>query len=124
MMADTLLFEQYIAKTILKINEKRSFKQPENLTAEQRVAQDEEIFQRSRLVNCAFFMQIILGDYVGAILGLSRDGYSWRLPVREVDILHEGHLVGADATFRNHCAGWIIALARAEKETWSPSSSI
>lgn len=34
-------------------------------------------------------MQIILGDYVGAILGLVRDGYSWRLkilePYRETD---------------------------------------
>lgn len=29
-------------------------------------------------------MQIILGDYVGAILGLVRDGHSWRLPVLEV----------------------------------------
>lgn len=42
-------------------------------------AQDEEIFQRARLVNCGYFMHIILGDYVGAILGLVRDGSSWRL---------------------------------------------
>jgi linoleate 10R-lipoxygenase len=29
-------------------------------------------------------MQIILGDYVGAILGLVRDGRAWRLNPREV----------------------------------------
>lgn len=29
-------------------------------------------------------MQIILGDYVGAILGLVRDGLSWRLNPLEV----------------------------------------
>ena len=44
-----------------------------------RNAQDEEIFQRARLVNTAYFMQVILRDYVGAILGLARDGSSWRL---------------------------------------------
>lgn len=42
-------------------------------------AQDEEIFQRARLVNSAFFIQVIFGDYVGAILGLTRDGHEWRL---------------------------------------------
>lgn len=31
------------------------------------------------MVNTAFFMQIILADYVGGILGLVRDGLTWRL---------------------------------------------
>ena len=47
--------------------------------AAKRARQDEEIFQRARLVNTGFFMQIILRDYVGAILGLIRDGSPWRL---------------------------------------------
>ena len=54
------------------------------MTDEQKRLQDDEIFSRSRLVNCGFFMQIILGDYVGAILGLVRDGLSWRLKPLEV----------------------------------------
>lgn len=41
--------------------------------------QEDELFQRSRLVNCGYFMKVILGDYVGAILGLIRDGNTWRL---------------------------------------------
>lgn len=31
------------------------------------------------MVNTAYFMQIILADYVGGILGLVRDGLTWRL---------------------------------------------
>ena len=30
-------------------------------------------------MNTGFFIQVILRDYVGAILGLARDGSSWRL---------------------------------------------
>ena len=53
---------------------------PKTLTDEQaRKAQDDEIFARARLVNAGFFMQMVLGDYVGAILGLVRDGLDWRL---------------------------------------------
>ena len=53
---------------------------PKTLTDEQaRKAQDDEIFARARLVNTGFFMQMVLGDYVGAILGLVRDGLDWRL---------------------------------------------
>lgn len=43
------------------------------------MAQDDEIFARARLVNTAYFIQVILGDYVGGILGLTRDGLGWRL---------------------------------------------
>ena len=71
----------------MSINEQGTFKASGGLDEQARLAQDEEIFQRTRLVNCGFFMQAILDDYVGAILGLSRDGYSWRLPVREVSAI-------------------------------------
>ncbi|KAF7972285.1 hypothetical protein HWV62_18532 [Athelia sp. TMB] len=69
----------FVAEKILNINERGNFKDPASLAADATAAQDEEIFQRTRLVNCALFMKIILGDYVGAILGLVRDGLSWRL---------------------------------------------
>lgn len=67
----------YIAEKLLTLNENGTFEWP--VTEQQRLAQDDEIFQRTRLVNCGFFMNIILGDYVGAILGLVRDGCDWRL---------------------------------------------
>ncbi len=75
---------QYIANKILSINEAGTYKNPATLDEKTRIEQDDEIFHRSRLVNCGFFMQIILGDYVGAILGLVRDGSPWRLKVLEV----------------------------------------
>ncbi|KAF6760375.1 heme peroxidase [Ephemerocybe angulata] len=68
----------YIAQKILDINESGKFKKTFANDTEREI-QDNEIFERARLVNCGYFMHIILGDYVGAILGLARDGSSWRL---------------------------------------------
>ncbi|KZV76244.1 heme peroxidase [Peniophora sp. CONT] len=79
----------YIAQKILAINENGTYQNPPPSDEAARKNQDEEVFQRARLVNCGFFMQIILGDYVAAILGLVRDGITWRLdpriPIREAD---------------------------------------
>lgn len=69
----------YIAEKIFNINERRKYQKPSELDKKQCKAQDDEIFHRSRLVNSAYFVQIILGDYVGAILGQVRDGQDWRL---------------------------------------------
>lgn len=54
---------QFIAQRILDINENKTYVDPTTLAADspQKMAQDEEIFQRTRLVNCGFFMHIILG---------------------------------------------------------------
>jgi linoleate 10R-lipoxygenase len=68
-----------VAEKILSINEYGKFKCPPPSDQTARDAQDEEIFQRARLVNTGYFMQVILKDYVGAILGLARDGSAWRL---------------------------------------------
>jgi hypothetical protein len=79
----------YIAEKIFSINEGGTFKDPGLCDPTARVDQDEEIFQRARLVNTAYFMQIILRDYVGSILALTRYGSSWRLDplmnTREID---------------------------------------
>lgn len=69
----------YIAEKILNINERSTFQSPPPSNHNAKLAQDDEIFHRARLVNCGFFMKVILGDYVGAILGLARDGLAWRL---------------------------------------------
>ncbi|KAI0034621.1 heme peroxidase [Vararia minispora EC-137] len=79
----------YIAEQILNINEHGEFSDPPPEDPRARAYQEEKLFQTARLVNCGFFMQITLGDYVAAILGLVRDGVSWRLdpriPVRKAD---------------------------------------
>uniref|UniRef100_A0A7G1PUP4 Dioxygenase n=1 Tax=Tricholoma matsutake TaxID=40145 RepID=A0A7G1PUP4_TRIMT len=69
----------YIAQKLLNINENGTFVFPVPQDEQARLAQDDEIFNRARMVNCGFFLQIILGDYVGAILGLIRDRSDWRL---------------------------------------------
>lgn len=70
----------------MSINEKSTFSLLPITDPAARTAQDDEIFNRARLVNTAFFMQVILRDYVGVILGLVRDGSTWRLDPLEVAI--------------------------------------
>lgn len=69
----------YIAEKLFDINEFQRYKDPARLPEDEKEIQDNEIFHRTRLVNCGYFMHIVLGDYVGAILGLVRDANSWRL---------------------------------------------
>ncbi|KAH7919845.1 heme peroxidase [Leucogyrophana mollusca] len=84
----------YIAENILSINERGTFASPPSSDEAAKLAQCDEIFHRARLVNTAFFMQIILGDYVGSILGLVRDGLSWRLDPLEA-FRESGHDLSA-----------------------------
>ncbi|CEL62199.1 hypothetical protein RSOLAG1IB_10281 [Rhizoctonia solani AG-1 IB] len=69
----------YIADTILAINEQGRWKNPPSEDLGERAAQDEEIFQTARLINCGSFMSVILGDYVAGFLGLGRNGSSWSM---------------------------------------------
>ncbi|KAF8908079.1 heme peroxidase [Gymnopilus junonius] len=69
----------YVAQRLLDINENGNYKNPPPEDEKAKQEQDDELFHRSRLVNCGYFMKIILGDYVGAILGLVRDASDWRL---------------------------------------------
>ena len=73
------LFSKYVAIKILAINERGTFKDPGLCDSTTLADQDEEIFQRARLVNTSYFMQIVLRDYVGSILALVRYGSPWRL---------------------------------------------
>ncbi|KAF8161961.1 heme peroxidase [Mycena galopus ATCC 62051] len=47
--------------------------------AEKRDAQDEQIFQTARLINCAHFVNIVITDYVGGIVGGTQRGGGWPL---------------------------------------------
>ncbi|KAJ7898460.1 linoleate diol synthase [Mycena leptocephala] len=69
----------YIAKKIFDINERGTYKDPKTLSGDELNAQDEEIFQTSRLVNCGWFGSVVFSDYFSSILGLVRDGSSWSL---------------------------------------------
>ncbi|TBU30522.1 heme peroxidase [Dichomitus squalens] len=73
----------YIAKKLLELNERGTYVDPNTIPADdpQRaaklVAQEEDIFQTTRLINCAWFAGIVMSDYFCAILGLVRQGSSW-----------------------------------------------
>lgn len=97
-----LTYPKYIAEKILDINENGNLSSPPPKDEKLRLAQDDEIFHRARLVNCGYFMHIILGDYVGAILGLVRDQSDWRLdplmvspPIYRVQLALTTHLDNA-----------------------------
>ncbi|KAG6810880.1 hypothetical protein H0H92_009972 [Tricholoma furcatifolium] len=68
----------YIARRLLKINEKKRWSDPVPVDPQQRGQQDEEIFQTARLINCGYFMSAIMGDYVAGFLG-SSEGCNWNM---------------------------------------------
>lgn len=75
----------YIAKKLLEINERGTYVDPATLSTDdpnaqtQLLAQEEDLFQTARLINCAWFGTAIFSDYFSAILGLVRQGSSWSL---------------------------------------------
>ncbi|THH01371.1 hypothetical protein EW026_g1293 [Hermanssonia centrifuga] len=69
----------YVATTLLQINERGKWSSPPPTDPKARAIQDEEIFQVAKLVNCGHFMAMIFGDYVAGFLGLGRDGNSWSM---------------------------------------------
>jgi len=73
--------QKYIARQLLEINERGTWKDPgqHHLSQAQLAKQDEEIFQIARLCNCAWFAAIVFSDYFSCILGLVRQGSTWSL---------------------------------------------
>ncbi|GJE95217.1 linoleate dioxygenase-like and cytochrome P450 domain-containing protein [Phanerochaete sordida] len=75
----------YIARKLLEINERGTYTDPDAIPIKDRqraaklAAQDEDLFQTARLVNCGWFASAIFSDYFSAILGLVRQGSSWSL---------------------------------------------
>jgi linoleate 10R-lipoxygenase len=76
----------YICDKLLAHNERGTFDlNLGRLSEEQLKAQDEELFNVARLVNCGWFGNIVFSDYFSAILGLCRFGSSWFLnPFEEI----------------------------------------
>ena len=76
---------QYIAKKLLEINERGTWKDPNSIPretpkrAEIIIQQEEEVFQTARLINCGWFRSVVFSDYFSAILGLVRQGNTWSL---------------------------------------------
>ncbi|KDR80737.1 hypothetical protein GALMADRAFT_1103751 [Galerina marginata CBS 339.88] len=75
----------YIAAKLLDVNERGTYVDPSTVSSDdpeakaKLLAQEEEIFQIARLVNCGWFGMVVFSDYFSTILGLVRDGSSWSL---------------------------------------------
>jgi linoleate 10R-lipoxygenase len=75
----------HIAAKLLEINERGTYADPASLNPDdpaskaKLLAQEEEIFQTARLINCGWFGMVVFSDYFSSILGLVRDGNSWSL---------------------------------------------
>lgn len=69
---------------LLKINERGNWTSDIDALAKDSAKlaeQDEAIFQTARLINAGFYANVVLGDYLAAILGTVRDGSSWTLNI-------------------------------------------
>jgi linoleate 8R-lipoxygenase/9,12-octadecadienoate 8-hydroperoxide 8R-isomerase len=67
----------YIAQTLLEKNELGRFSVKNPNDPEQLKKQDEDLFQTARLINCGFYINIILHNYLRTILGLDRTASTW-----------------------------------------------
>ncbi|KAI0766618.1 linoleate diol synthase [Trametes elegans] len=81
----------YIAHKLLELNERQTYVDPDSIAADdparaaKLAAQEEDLFQTARLINCAWFASAVFSDYFSAILGLVREGNSWSLnPFEEI----------------------------------------
>ncbi|KAL8276909.1 hypothetical protein RQP46_010737 [Phenoliferia psychrophenolica] len=68
-----------IAQKLLEINEKGTYTSPPPTDPVKLRKQDDDIFNKARNVNVAWFAHIVLGDYVATILNTPRAGSEWGL---------------------------------------------
>ncbi|CAH0040852.1 unnamed protein product [Clonostachys rhizophaga] len=82
-------FHNYVVEQLASINEANRFKKPtsapdSNDLDDQKAWEqyDEDLFQTGRLVTCGLYVNIILKDYVRAILCLNRTDSTWTIDPR------------------------------------------
>lgn len=73
-----------IAEKVLKLNENKRWHSNVNemTSKEKKKLQDDEVFGTARLVNCNYFVQMILHDYLQSILGSIQADSDWSLDPR------------------------------------------
>ncbi|KAG9026836.1 hypothetical protein FRB95_008385 [Tulasnella sp. JGI-2019a] len=114
----------YIATKLLQINERGTYTDPPpSDDPAALMTQDDDIFNKARLVNCGHFMNVILTDYIGAILGLPKDGNTWRLdPLQQIrefdrDLLERGRGNAVSVEF-NLLYRWHATISTTD-EAWT-----
>ncbi|KAJ3035169.1 hypothetical protein HDV00_004291 [Rhizophlyctis rosea] len=111
----------HIASRIFDVNESGKYKPWDKCTDAEKKWQDEDIFQLSRNVNVAFFANIVLRDYVSAILNTVRANSSWNLQLGAEIIQKDGsrlergsgNIVSVEFAVLYH---WHAALSAADEQ--------
>ena len=76
-------FPQYVAEQLLSFNEDNKWEDPDNLSPEKCLAQDNEIFHVARSITCIHFMNVLREDFLRGLDGTPMAG-----PSAQVDILY------------------------------------
>ncbi|KDQ18824.1 hypothetical protein BOTBODRAFT_28325 [Botryobasidium botryosum FD-172 SS1] len=114
----------FIADKLLLINERGQWSDPPPTDQAALEKQENQIFQTARLINCGFYVSVVLGDYLSNILGLVRDGSNFGLENIIKEIREENHDFLERAS-GNACSVEFNLLYRwhsttsAEDETWT-----
>ncbi|KAL8280760.1 hypothetical protein RQP46_006764 [Phenoliferia psychrophenolica] len=113
----------FITNKLFSINERGKFKPVSALDADGIAAQDEELFQTARLINCGFFVNVVFYDYIRCILNQNRTDSPWALfPNGVIKTLTEGAVprgVGNSCSVEfNILYRWHAAIS-AEDEKWT-----
>ncbi|GAA5875484.1 hypothetical protein JCM16303_000644 [Sporobolomyces ruberrimus] len=75
----------WFVDTLMSINQNDKYRPFESLSDEGKKLQDEDLLQTARLVNCGWFLQVILGDYIRVILNVNQAASTWALiPTGEI----------------------------------------
>jgi hypothetical protein len=72
-----------VAKQLFSYNEDNQWYAPDNLTPEQCMIQDDDIFHAARSITCVHFMNVVREDFLKGLIGIPIAG-----PSAQVDILY------------------------------------
>ena len=72
-----------MAQQLLSFNEDNEWKDPEDLTSEETLTQDNEIFHIARSITCIHFINVVREDFLKGLVGMPMVGSS-----AQVDILY------------------------------------
>lgn len=83
----------WIAKKLVEVNENDVYQPWDQLDQDGKAKQDEDIFQKARMINCGHFVAVIFQDYIRAILAINRTTSTWSLvPTGEIKEAFQGPL--------------------------------
>ncbi|KAM0748536.1 linoleate diol synthase [Meredithblackwellia eburnea MCA 4105] len=113
----------FITKRLFQLNETNKYKPVESLDQKGKYAQDEDLFQTARLINCGFFVNVVFYDYIRVILNQNRTKSTWALfpnsTIKSVLLGNVARGVGNSCSVEFNCLyRWHSAISAAD-EKWT-----